>query len=99
MNSGQKPERQLLFSGIAGVCALIGALLLRYILAGVGEGEALAGYSRFSVGLSFLVALELTGLVTGQIGLIRGEKPAALPVLALLLNGVIFVSAFLFIPR
>lgn len=88
-----------LFSGIAGFCVLLSGLLLRNVMAGIDSGEDLAGYSGFSVSVSFLVALVLTGLVTGQIGLIRGEKPVAITVLALLLNGVIFVTAILIVPR
>jgi len=36
--------------------------------------------------------------VTGQIGLIRGEKPAALAILALLFNALVFLSAIILIP-
>jgi len=88
-----------LFTGIAGLCVVISGLLLRNTLARVDAGEAVSGYSGLSIGFSFLVALVLAGLITGQIGLIRGEKPRALPILALLLNGIIFIAASVLIPR
>jgi hypothetical protein len=92
-------RRKSLFSAVACFCALVSALLLRFVNTQVGQGGNLVGYSSFSIMVSFLAVFALTGLVTGQIGLIRGEKPLVIPVLALLLNGVIFVTAILIVPR
>ncbi len=99
MTVAQPEKRKLLFTAIAGFCVLVSGLLLRTTLSRVGQGEVLAGYSGLSIGFSFLVALVLTGLITGQIGLIRGEKPLVLPILALLLNGIVFIAAIALIPR
>ena len=99
MTAAQPEKRKLLFTAISGFCVLVSSLLLRTTLSRVDQGEALAGYSGLSIGFSFLVALVLTGLITGQIGLIRGEKPLVLPILALLLNGIIFIAAVVLIPR
>ena len=65
----------------------------------IDQGETLDGYSSLGILLSFIVALMLSGLVSGQIGLIRGEKPAALPVLALIINGIMFIAVIVNIPR
>ena len=91
--------RKPLFSGIAGICLLISALLLRNAMSAFEQGATIGGYNSLSISFSLMVALVLTGLVTGQIGLIRGEKPVALPILALLLNGVIFMTAIVIFPR
>lgn len=92
-------KRNLLFSAIAGCCAVLSALLLRSVMTRSGQGEILSGYSGFSIMVSCLVALTLAGLVSGQIGLIRGEKPLAISLLALVLNGAIFITAIVVVPR
>lgn len=46
-----------------------------------------------------VIALAPCGLVIGQPGFIRGGKPVVLPILALLLNGVIFITAVINLPR
>lgn len=88
-----------LFSGITLVCLIIGSVLLYSSLKLVQAGEAREGYSSFNIGLSVMVAVLLSGVVTGQIALARGEKPLVLPVLALLLNGAIFIAVVILIPR
>jgi len=98
MTENKLTRRNPLFSSIALFCVLAGGLLLWRSLGQASAGENLDGYSSFSVAFSFLVALTLTGLVTGQIGLIRGEKPAALAILALLFNALVFLSAIILIP-
>jgi len=65
----------------------------------INQGETLNGYGSLGILLSFIVALMLSGLVSGQMGLIRGEKPAALPVLALIINGIMFIAVIVNIPR
>lgn len=99
MPDNRPDKRKPLFAGIAMACALAGLLLSRMAGARFGSGEALEGYGSLGLTVSFLVALLLSGLIMGQIGLIRGERPLALPVLALLLNGAIFVMAIITLAR
>jgi hypothetical protein len=91
----QKP----LCSIISTACLLIGFILARSVAIKVNQGETLAEYSSLGVSISFLVALLLSGLVTGLIGLIRGEKPFAFPLLMLLFNSLLFFAVILQIPR
>jgi len=88
-----------LFSAIAFVCLFLGLILTYLMSSRIDQGETLGGYSSLGILLSFIVALMLSGLVSGQIGLIRGEKPAALPVLALIINGIMFIAVIVNIPR
>ena len=99
LNEQEHARRKPLFSGIAMVCLLIGAFLAWAALGRFDAGETIDGYGDLGITLSFLVALLLSGLITGQIGLVRGEKPVALPILALLLNGAIFITVIVHLPR
>ena len=87
------------FQLIAFACLCLGLILTYVMSSRINQGETLNGYSSLGILLSFIVALMLSGLVTGQIGLIRGEKPVALPVLALLINGMMFIAVIVNIPR
>ena len=78
---------------------LVAALLLWLAGDRVDAGATLDGYSSFAVMVSFMVALALSGLITGQIALVRGERPIALPILALFLNAVVFILVIIHIPR
>jgi len=96
----QKPVKpKPLFSGIAIGSMLASSLLIWLSGPQLGQGQTVAGYSSLAVTLSFIVALLLSGLVTGQIGLIRGEKPLALPIVALILNAGIFIAVVIYMPR
>jgi len=95
-STGSKPG--FLFSSIALLCVVVSAILLVNRLGSTTE-DIQAGYNSFNVGLSFMVALVLSGMITGQIGLIRGEKPVILPVMALALNGLVFIAAVVLFPR
>ena len=92
-------KRKPLFSVIAFACLCLGLILTYVMSSRINQGETLNGYGSLGILLSFIVALMLSGLVTGQIGLIRGEKPVALPVLALLINGMMFIAVIVNIPR
>ena len=92
-------KRKPLFSAIAFVCLFLGLILTYLMSSRIDQGETLDGYSSLGILLSFIVALMLSGLVSGQIGLIRGEKPVALPVLALIINGIMFIAVIVNIPR
>ena len=99
MSDKKSAPRSPLFSGIAILCLLISLLLAWFAAGRMDEGESMVGYGGLGITVSFMVALLLSGLVTGQIGLVRGEKPIAIPVLALLLNGVIFIAVITHLPR
>lgn len=99
MNEQLPVKRKPVFSAIAMTSMLVSLLLIRLANTRIDQGESIAGYSILAVMVSFIVALLLSGLVTGQIGLIRGEKPLALPVLALLLNGCLFIAVVINLPR
>lgn len=99
MKPEQQPARRKpLFAGLAMACALAGLLLSLLAAARFNAGETLNGYGELGITVSFLVALLLSGLITGQIGLIRGERPIALPILALLMNGGIFIAVVVQLP-
>jgi hypothetical protein len=89
-------HKKPLFTILAYGTALI-AVILMTTLDTSSDGPK--GYGPGSLATSFMIALLLSGLITGQIGLIRGEKPRVLPILALLLNGSIFVAALILFPR
>lgn len=99
MDENEPLKRKPLFSGIALVTLLVSLVLARSAATKIDAGESFSGYSSLTLTISFLVALLLSGLVTGQIGLIRGERPLPLPIAALLLNGVVFIAVILHIPR
>jgi hypothetical protein len=84
---------------VSSACLLIGLILARSVAIKIDQGETLAEYSNLGITTSFLVALLLTGLVTGLIGLIRGEKPFAFPLLVLLFNSMLFFAVILHLPR
>ncbi len=91
-------KRKPLFTAVSFACLLPGFTLTFIMSSKIDHGETLAGYSSLGILLSYTVALVLSGLVTGQIGLIRGEKPLALPVLALIINGIMFIAVIVNIP-
>ena len=99
MNKELPKKRKPLFSAIAFACVFIGLILNYAMSSKINQGDTLEGYSSLGIVLSFMVALVLSGLVTGQIGLIRGEKPIALPILALIFNGIMFIAVIVTIPR
>lgn len=99
MNDHKPVNRKPLFSAIAIGSMLASGLLIWMSGSQMDQGDTLAGYSPLAVTISFIVALLLSGLVTGQIGLIRGEKPMALPIIALLLNAGIFIAVIVHMPR
>ncbi len=92
-------KRKPPFSIIAFVCLFLGLILTYVMSLRIDHRETLDAYSSLGILLSFIVALMLSGLVTGQIGLIRGEKPVTLPVVALLINGMMFIAVIVNIPR
>lgn len=94
-DSSKKP----LFSIFSSAAALIAVVLMLMLDTHIRQGEDLRGYGPGSLASSFMIALLLSGMITGQIGLIRGEKPAAIPILALFVNGVIFITAIILFPR
>ena len=99
MDDAKPAKRKVLFSSIAAACLLISLLLGRAASTRLDAGEALEGYGQLGIMISFLVALSLSGLVTSQIGLFRGEKPLAFPLLTLVLNAAVFFAVILHIPR
>ena len=80
-------------------CLLIGLILARSVAIKINQGETLTEYGSLGISTSFLVALLLTGFVTGLVGLIRGEKPFVLPLLVLLFNTILFFAVILNLPR
>ena len=99
MSAPEQSPRKPLFAAIAIGCALLAGTLTVAASRRMVAGETLDGYSTFSVMISCMVAMSLSGLITGQIGLIRGEKPLVMPILALVLNGAIFILIVTHIPR
>lgn len=96
----QKPLKQKpLCSVTSTLCLIIALILARSVAIKLDQGETLIGYSSLGITTSFLVALLLSGLVTGMIALARGEKPFVFPLLVLLSNSVLFFAVILHIPR